>query len=283
MLPYFKKHVIAVCAIAVALPVIASMIWPLFTGSVIASSVTGMILQFVLFFGGLLVAYRIFERHDERMVEDWLRLYNVDCDPEAFLRAAAPLAAAITFPCNAQAAWFLGYYAQALLDAGRHDEARAIEEGLRESIQAQKKPLARSEVISTLIPLVEKTGTLSDAKGLIDEGLDLISRDGGEDAAVQRAHLESQLKLIDARMRRDFDELLALDRSVVASSSYPMRLRVELAWDGASASYKMGDVAEERELLDFICQHGGGLALVDHARKRLDALSEKPSAPSQHR
>lgn len=273
MLVYFKKYVIAVCAIAVALPVVVSTVWPLFTGQLMAASLGGLILEFVLFFAGFFLGYQIFERRAERVADGFIYLYNVDCNPEAFLSHGSELAHSITFPCNPSGAWFMGFYAQACLDAGRMDEAKAIEEGLRQSIAAQKRPQQKCSVIIALIPLVEKTGTLQDVRSLIEEGLELIRQDSSTSAAPQREFLHSRLKVVEARQSQDYANLVKLDDAIVASSSYPMRIRVEFAWDGASASYKLGNTVDEKRLLSFITAHGGSLALVAQAQKRLDGLA----------
>lgn len=273
MLVYFKKYVIAVCVVAVALPVAVSTLWPLVTGQLMAASLGGLGLEFALFIVGFLLGYQIFERRAERVADGFVYLYNVDCNPEAFLNHGSGLAHAITFPCNANGAWFMGYYAQACLDAGRMDEAKAIEEGLRQSIEAQKRPQQKCSVIIALIPLVEKMGTLQDVRTLIEEGLELIRQDTSAAAAPQREFLHSQLKVVEARQSQDYADLVKLDDAIVSSARYPMRIRVEFAWDGASASYRLGSVDDEERLLSFITSHGGTLALVAQAQKRLDALA----------
>lgn len=280
MLLCFKRYVIAVCAIAIALPVVASTLWPLVTGQIMAASLGGLILEFILFFAGFLIAYQIFSRRVDNVADGYVYLYNVDCDPEAFLMHGQALADAITFPCNGQCAWFMGYYAQACLDAGRGEEARAIEEGLRQSIDAQKRPSQRCAVIIALIPLVEKLGTLDEARSLAERGLSFISADADADAAMQRQYLESQLTVTKVRQSGDLDALVKLDANVVDSAAYPWRLRVEYAWDAASACFKLGRMDEERRYLRFIEEHGGTLALAAQAKKRLQAMAA-PSLSSQ--
>ncbi len=276
MLLCFKRYVIAVCAIAIALPVAASTLWPLVTGQMMAASLGGLILEFVLFFAGFLIAYQIFSRRADAVADGYVHLYNVDCNPEAFLTHGRALADVVTFPCNGQCAWFMGYYAQACLDAGRGDEARIIEEGLRQSIAAQKRPQRQCAVIIALIPLVEKLGTLDEARNLAEQGLSLISSDASQDAAVQRQYLESQIVVTKARQSGDLEVLVELDEKVVASAAYPWRLRVEYAWDAASACFKLGRADEERRYLLFIEEHGGTLALVPQAEKRLQAMASSP-------
>lgn len=273
MLPYFKGYAIAVCAIAVALPLIASTVWPLVTGQIIASSLGGLALQFLLFFGGLLVGYRIFERRAESVVDGYLKPYNDGCNPKALLDRGHKLACAITFPCNAQAAWFMGYYGQACLDEGRTEDARTIEEGLRQSISAQKKPDQKCAIIVSLVPLAEKLSSASDALALIDEGLALISTSSSAEASAQRTYLESQRAIMGARMAGDHEKLMDLDERVASSGAYPMRLRVEYAWDAAASAFKMGSVGEESRFLGFVADHGGTLALAEQARSRLAAMA----------
>lgn len=273
MLPYFKKYVIGVCVIAIALPVVASTIWPLVTGQLMAATLGGLALELVLFFGGLFVGYQLFSRRADNVADGFVYLYNVDCQPEAFLTHGKSLAEAITFPCTDQGAWYMGFYAQACLDAGRKDEAARIEEGLRQSIAAQKNSAQRCGVIIALIPLVEKTGTLPQVQELIQEGLKAIEGDARPAAAVQREYLMSHEKVVQARVAQDFSKLVALDESVVQSNAYPMRIRVEFAWDAASASFKLGNTEDEQRLLRFIVDHGGSLMLVNQAKKRLEALS----------
>lgn len=274
MLPYFKKYVIAVCAIAVLLLIVASTLWPLMTGQIMAASLLGMVLQFVLFFGGLLIGYVIFERRAERVADGYLYLYDVDCNPEALISHGSALARAITFPCNGSGAWFLSSYAQACLDVGRMDEARTILSGLRESVSAQKKPAQKVEIIMYLIPLEEKMGTLAEVSRLIEEGIHLVSEDASPEASVRRDYLTSQRVLANARASHDYEKLVKLDDAVVSSSAYPMRIRVEYAWDAASACFKLKDEGTERKLLSFIVDHGGSLALVARAKERLSHLGQ---------
>ncbi len=273
MLIYFKRYVIAVCAIAVALPVIASTAWPLITGQMMAASLPGLALEFALFAGGFAVGYAIFNRRANARADEVISLYNDKCAPEAFLREGQPIASQITFPCNEQGAWFMGFYAQACLDAGRTQEAEAIRKGLEQSAQQAKKPLVSATITTYLVPLLEKMGTPEEVQSTIEGTLARIKEDASGAASPIRDYLESQLKVIYARTGADPAKRAELDRAIAESSAHPMRLRVEYAWDEASAAFQMKDGARERSCLQFVVEHGGGLALVARAKERLSALS----------
>lgn len=273
MLIYFKKYVIAVCAIAIALPVIISTIWPFVTGQIMAASISGLLLEFALFAVGFMVGYQIFERRAERVVDGYLYLYNSDCNPQALIAHGGQLAHDISFPCNESGAWFMGCFAQACLEVGDIERARTIEAGLEDSISAAKKPSQKCGIILYLIPLVEKLGTLDEVEELIERAEKLNDTDRSEEAIQRRAFLESQRKIVHARREGDYHELVKLDESVVRSAAYPWRQRVEYAWDEASASYKLGDQEHERTCLDFVIRHGGSLALVAQAKERLSQLA----------
>lgn len=272
MIAYFKKYTIYVCIIAVALPVIVSSLWPLVTGQLMAASIGGLIGMFALFIVGLLVGYGIFERKAESVVDGYLARYNDDCDPQALIEEGAWLAEAIAFPCNQMGSWFMGYYAQALLDAGQPDRAREIAEGLTTSMHAAKTPAMRAGILVNLLPLAEKLESPQDALGLLNQGLQWCDEDDERKVAPLREFLLSQKKVLDARAGGDQRALAQLSRSIASSDAYPMRIRVEYAWDEASAQYKLGDTAAEKEALQFVAQHGNKLALAAKAKERLAAL-----------
>ena len=272
MLIYFKRYVIAVCAIAIALPVIASTLWPLLTGQIMGASLGGLILEFALFAVGFVVGYQIFERRAQRVVDGYLYLYNVDCNPQALISHGGQLASDIPFPCNASGAWFIGYFGQACLDVGDAERARAIEAGLRQSVDAAKKSDQKAEIILYLIPLVEKLGTLDEVRSLIDEARSLVGTDSGPESTQRRTYLDNLLKLVDARRSGSYEELVKLDDSVVRATANPMRLRVEHAWDAASACFKLGDEAGGGSKPPFVGGPGGGFAPGSPAKEGLWGL-----------
>ncbi len=273
MIAYFKKYSIFVCIIAVALPVVASTVWPLITGQMMAASIGGLILMFALFVLGLFIGYAVFEKKAEGIVDGYIAKYNEGCDPEALVEEGRWLAEAIHFPCNQIGSWFLGYYAQALLDLGRVDEAREIDKGLRESIHAARKPAMKAGILVNLLPLSEKLDDVHDALQLIVDGLEYCSEDGGRGVAQLREFLESQQKVLGARKSGDQKAIADMSEAIRASAAYPMRIRVEYAWDEAAAGFKLGDLAQEKSCLEFVAAHGNKLALTEKARARLSKLS----------
>lgn len=272
MIAYFKKYTIFVCIIAVALPIIASTIWPLVTGQLMGASVGGLVAMFALFVVGLLLGYGIFERKAEGVVDGYLAHYNDECDPDALIAEGAWLAEAITFPCNQMGSWYLGYYGQALLDAGKVDQAREIAEGLATSMHAAKNPAMRVGVLVNLLPLAEKLESPQDALGLLSQGLAWCDEASDLKVAHLREFLLSQKRVLDARASGDQRSIASISESIAASDLYPMRIRVEYAFDEAGAQYQLGNVAEERRCLQFVARNGNKLALVAKAKERLASL-----------
>lgn len=271
MLPYFKRYSIYVCVIAVALPVAASTAWPLLTGQMMASQIGGLVGMLVLFAAGLFIGYAVFGRRADALTESYLAKYNDDCDPQALIDEGASLAKAIRTPCDQSGSWFLGYYAQALLEVGRADEAKAVRSGLRESVDAAKTPAAKLGILVNLLPLEEKVEGDAAAAALAEEGAALCEQMG--DAAGQLGEfVDGQRKVIEAKLSDDPEKLASLAEAVRESDRYPARIRVEYAWQEASARYRLGDSEGERLCLRFVEENGGSLALARKARERLAAV-----------
>ncbi|WP_165060282.1 MULTISPECIES: hypothetical protein [unclassified Adlercreutzia] len=272
MLPYFKKYSIIACVIGIAPSILVTTVYPLFTGTIMAASVGGLLLLFVIFFASLTLGVNMMERKAEKDTTDMLSLYNDKCDPQALIDKGKTVAANITFPCKDTGAWFMSYYAQAMLDVGNKDDALNVERGLRSSMQAAKKPQAKVGILVNLIPLVDKTGGTEQAMQLIQEGLQISEGDPSPIAATRRAYLTSQDKIMKVRASGDALEAVKMDESIIGSTEYPMRIRVEAAWAQARAYFRLADAAGERTALDFVIKHGNKLALVSQAQQRLSAL-----------
>ena len=272
MLPYFKRYTIYVCIIAVALPVIVSTIYPMFTGQIMAASLSGMLIEIGLLFLGMIVGFNIFERKAEAKTSELLSYYNDDCDPERLVQEGAKLAHDISFPCNESGAWYLSTYAQALLDTGNVDEANAIYAGLEQSMDHAKKVEAKTGILVNLVPLAEKMRSVDDALGLITRGLELLKDQTSPASTERRNYLNSQKSILDARKANDADDIVKLDEAVKTNPTYPMRLRVEFAWNEGSTYYRLGDASKEAECLRFVVEHGGTLKLVDQAKARLSKI-----------
>lgn len=272
MLIYYKKYVIIVCAIAVALPVIVSSVYPFITGQLMASTISGLVTMFLLFAAGMLIGYKIMNGVAEKKTDELLSIYNDKCDPKAFVEAGSQLASDIVFPCGEPGAWYLGYYAQALLDIGDVDGAKKIASGLRESITAQKKDEGKCAILVNLIPLESKLSGSKSTMQLVDEGLAMVSSQTSPEAQVRKKYLESQKKIFTAEVDGNYQEEATLDESVMEAGANPMRTRVEFAYKAASAYFKLGNETAERKDLQFVVDNGNELKLVEMAKQRLTEL-----------
>ncbi len=273
MLQYFKRYNVYVAIVAVIPPMVASTAWPLATGQMMAASIGGLVALFALFAIGLFVGYGIFGKRADAETEKYLAFYNDDCDPAALVDAGAKLAEAIPTPCDQSGSWFMGYYAQALLDLGRRDEAMGILAGLKASMQAAKNASAKVGILVNVLPLVEKAEGPKAALDLADEGVGLCDQAGDAGASQMRDYLESQRKVLRVELSDDPADIAKIAGGIAGSDRYPMRIRVEFAWREASAQYKLGDLAEEKRALEFVARNGGKLALAQKAAERLAKLA----------
>lgn len=272
MLPYYKKYSIIACIIGVAPSIVITTIYPLMTGTIMASTIGGLVLLFAIFAASMVVGFNIMERRAEAATGELLALYNDGCDPEALIGQGADVARNVTYPCREAGAWFMSYYAQALLDAGKADQAREVERGIRQSADLAKKPALRAGILVNLIPLADKLDGTAEALELIGQAQDLVRIDAGPVADERRAFLDSQEKVMKVRQDGDAAEAAKLDAGIRESGAYPMRIRVEAAWAEARACFKLGDAAGERGALNYVVDHGNKLALVPQARQRLASL-----------
>ena len=273
MFPYFKKYVIITCAIAVAVPVIASTAYAATTGSIMASSLEGLIMLLALLFGGLFIAQSFFSRRADAETEEMLAKYNNDCDPEAFTQAASRIIGNIQPPYNVMASWFFTYYAQALLDEGKAQQARAIESDMLKSAEGAKNDSIRLGILMNAIPLVTKTQGPGAALDIVNKALSLLPNiQQAPNSSDPATFLNNQKTLLEATLSGDTATLRTLYGKVREDSKLPMRIRVESAWKEAQACHAAGDRAQERTCLEFVVANGNELALVPPARKQLAAL-----------
>ena len=273
MLPYVKKYVILACVIAVALPFAVSTVWPMLTGQMMAASIGGLVLMLALFFGGLIAGVRIMGRKADEFADGLIALYDEGCDPRAFTDAAHDIASSITAPFTPSGAWFLSYYAQALLDQGLIEKAEHLRSMMFESIAGSKRIADQVSIIVDLVPLTTKLKGPADALPVTEKGIDLIGASSDPQMVIQKDFLVGQAQIMRSKIEGELDGLAMLYHDVVSREIVPMRVRVESAWEEARIHFDRGDVVRERESLDFVVKHGGGLALVGPARARLADLS----------
>lgn len=274
MLAYYKRYAIISCVVAVAVPLAVSTAYAAVTGKIMAASLDGLIVLLLLLFGTMVLMQGVFARRVDGRTAQLLALYNDDCDPEAFVEQGRAVADAITEPYDVTGSWFMTYYGQALLDAGKADQARKVAEALRESVAAARKPQAKVGIIANAVPLVAKVDGPKAALDLVGEGLELAGGQDADPADSRVVFLRGQQRLRQAEAADDDAELRSFYEKSVADAAVPERLRVESAWKLARLAFRSGDVATERRMLRYVVGHGGKLALVAPARKQLDALGD---------
>lgn len=275
MVTYFKKYIAYIVLIAFAAPTLACLVYASITGQVMLEPLWGKIVAVVLLIVALVLAFMGFEKKTEAKSAGWIRLYNQQCEPEALINRGRDLAANISFPCNEEGAWFMGYYAQALLDVGEVAQARRIEQGLRLSIEQAKKPLQKVRILVNLIQIVEKTGTLEDSLELVDKGLQILGDEKGSAAEQRRNFLISQRKIVLARMSENQHTIIEVDEAVKRSEHYPRRVRVEYAFDEALSYDAVGDLRRERENLIFVMENGNQMSIVKQAIRQFEKIAKE--------
>lgn len=273
MLPYYRKYQIIACIIAVVPALVATTAWPLATGQIMAASFAGLGAVLVIFFLSMMIGFKLMSGKADAETDALLSLYNDGCDPEALLAQGKTLAGAIAFPCKEAGAWFMGYYAQAALDAGDVDRARNISNGLRHSIDVAKTQAEKAGVLVNLVPLAEKMEPAQDVLALIDEGLSYAAQDPAPTAAQRRDFLESQKRMVQTRTAGDARAQADMDAAVRGSNAYPERIRVEAAFDEARACFKLGEKMQERACLEYVVSKGNKLALTARAKEMLAAVA----------
>lgn len=272
MLTYFKGYTIGICVIAVALPVITSTLWPIFTGQMMAASLAGMVMMFVLFAVGMAIGYFIFSRLADSKVQKWIDEYNNKCDPDLLISQGAQIASQIAYPCNQPSSWFMGYYGQALLDSGNSQFAKNILGGLRLSIDASKTPIEKAGILVNFLPLDQKIDGAKKALGVVEEGLSYCKEAKSPQAASYDDFLKSQQRILEGITSGNVDTATAICEKIKTDPAYPLRLRVEYSWIEASKLYGTDDIAKETSCLDFVVRNGNKLVLVEKAKKRLSDL-----------
>lgn len=274
MLAYYKKYAILTCVVAVAVPVAASTIYAAVTGRIMAASLDGLIILLLLLFGTMMLMQVLLSRRINEQTTGLLDLYNEQCDPEAFVAQGAKLAENITVPFNVDGSWFLTYYGQALLDAGKADQARQVLDSMAQSANRARKVVTKAGILLNEAPLATKLDGPEAALKLVDEAYQLLGGDGANPDDPRTIFLQGQRKLLGAEVAGDDAELRQFYAKAQQDASVPERLRVESAWKLARLSYRTGDAATERAMLQYVVDHGNKLALVPPARKQLQELRQ---------
>lgn len=268
------RYVVIASGLAIVVTAVVQTIYTAATGQAMSSTLPGLAVSCLLFIGVMLAVYVYFGRKNNASVDALVSLYDDGCDPRALVDGSAGYVEKITVPYDAEASWFMSYYAQALLDLGEAKRAQQIEQNMYDSIRSATLVETQAKIIVNLVPLVVKVLGPADAVPVIQKGLDLLeSGQCGADAAEFEAYLVNQLALARAAASQDDVLLERFYFSTRRNEALPLRIRVEQAWEEAKIHYRKGDAAKEAECLEFVVQNGNKLALVKPAADRLLAIS----------
>lgn len=281
MLPYFRKYVYLAYALSVLIPVVSLAAFSVVMGGNVVKTLPGLFSSLMLFFACLYVMPRIMGKVADKQAVRLVSLYNDACDPVAFVEQAAPVARAIETPYREQGSWFLSFYALALLDVDRDEEAARIGEKMSTSAASAPEPGARAATLVNLEPLVARLFGPEAALGVVDEAVRLLqgaAATGGADAesAARLNFLAWERSVLEAERAGDDDALLEKRAHVRENAGYPLRMRVLAAAAEADLRQRMGDAARERACLQFVVEHGNRLPAVTVAQVRLAALGAEP-------
>ena len=168
VLTYFKRYEIAACAIAVAIPLVVVFIWSTIEGRAMGFTAAGAGVSVVLLLAGLFVFTRVFARAAQAKLEKLVSLYNDDCDVAAFLEGSSKIAESAEPPLGELPAWFLSFYACALINVDRKSEAAKFGLMIQDSVKDAPTDEAKIALYADLVPLVKSLFDNNRVIALID-------------------------------------------------------------------------------------------------------------------
>lgn len=266
MLTYFKRYEIAACVVSVAIPLVVVNVWSLIAGEAMGFTAAGAVVSVVLLLGGLFVFTRVFANLAQSKAEKLVSLYNDGCDAVSFVEQGAKIAASASAPLNELSAWYLSFYAPALIDVGRRDEAAKLGLLLQESVADAPDDATRLALYADLVPLVSALFGPAKVSALADEGLRLSAAAADEVSAQRKSYLEWARAVADAKLSNNTDALLANYRIIWGNVDQCMRLRVEYAQAEGALREKLGHAEAARGCMRFAADNGKSLPAAIEAR-----------------
>ena len=271
MFQFNRKYMFMATGAGLIVTALVQTIYSLVTHQALAATLPGLALSLALFIVVTAFAATHFSKRANDDADNLISLYDDLCDPQAFADRGKATAHAMTVPYDASSAWFMSYYAQALLDIGVTKNAQEIERAMYESVAASKKVEEQAQIVTNLVPLSLKVLGPVETLPIIEMGLNLLKQGPALKLAPAIAFLENQQVIVKAQVDGDDEKLLRFYSSTRLNPDVPLRIRVEQAWDEARIHYRRGDSAAERACLEFVIENGNKLALVSAARSRLAA------------
>lgn len=171
----------------------------------------------------------MFARAAQAKLEKLVSLYNDDCDVAAFLEGSSKIAESAEPPLGELPAWFLSFYACALINVDRKSEAAKFGLMIQDSVKDTPTDEAKIALYADLVPLVNSLFDNNRVIALIDEALSLPNL--GDDIITQqrRAYLSWSREVAQAELAHDESKLIGLYRSIWGNHDQCTRLRVVYA------------------------------------------------------
>lgn len=274
-----RNYALIAYILAVAVPVglVTAASWVV--GFPVVSTVPGLLIAIALLIGCLLLAKHFALRAVGTTGDELVGIYTDECDPVAFVEQASAEAASIERPYDDVSAWFLSYYALALDDIGRRDEATQLTDDLMHDAR-ETNGAERASMLVSIEPAVLRIYGVALALEVVGEAEGLLSGRTDVSAAEQRYYLAWERGVLEAMRDGDFDELLNRYSAVRVRDEYPLRTRVYDAILEARIHAARGEDDLERECLAFAVENAPKLPAAAAVRARLAQLDSHRAVPS---
>lgn len=277
MLQYFKKYRTISMVLGSVIPVLIMVIWLVITKDSPVRSVMTAVVTFIgITILTTMAVQSIVGKKVEQETDRMLSLYNNECDPYAFVEAATEIASGMHAPFNDVTSWFLSFYALALLDCGRVDDAAEIGREMQESLQSAQNQGLKVILATNIEPLVLRLfgaeGALQLVESVLPDAESLAQSGNQKQQALFSSHqifLESEHKTLQYMVDNDQYHLLEQFTAIFRNERYPMRLRAMNAKMAADLCNALGQRDAEIECLRFAADNGGRLPFVEEAAARL--------------
>ena len=175
MLPYFRTYAFVAYIVGVAAPVllITGLSWIL--GFYVVSTLPGLISAILLMIISLLTAKKIVTGMADRKTSEMLSLYNDKCDPQAFVDASQTVVREMRPPYDETASWYLSFYALALDDLDKREEAVRIGQAMLSSAQMAQDPKVKAALLVNIEPLVQRLFGVQQALDVVVQGQEVLA------------------------------------------------------------------------------------------------------------
>ena len=272
MLPYFRTYAFVAYIVGVAAPVllITGLSWIL--DFYVVSTLPGLISAILLMIISLLTAKKIVTGMADRKTSEMLSLYNDKCDPQAFVNASQTVVREMRPPYDETASWYLSFYALALDDLGKREEAVRIGQAMLSSAQMAQDPKVKAALLVNIEPLVQRLFGVQQALDVVVQGQEVLAGSTDPDDLNRVSFLKWEQGILEAIFDGNDAVLIERFSGIRMSTGHPMRIRVSYALLEASVRKSRGEKGKERECLEFVVANGGKLPAVGLAQERLKEL-----------